>query len=407
MESSNKRIILIMILFCHFISSFTVLGMEPFFGEILDKSFQMKSSFWTGIFYATPALMMALASPVWGKLASRIGRKISLLRAQLGLALGFMLAGMATTAEVFFFALVLQGTLGGSFAASNALLADLMDGKQLAQAMSYLQGATRLALITAPVLTGLFVPVDSPAILYRYFMFLPVIAVILLIFIKLPAGSISQNTKTVLSGLTRITEKIQRAPATYPLPVLLFMQFIFTFVISLTLPYFIPFIGSDFDGISAAQATILLSIPNLVYLLANYHVVRHIKTHSYFKVFTVSLFIYGIIQLLQVMAHSLNVFIILRLMTGVAMTLGLVCLSGLFSQLPAKKVCSSYFGWMDSFSNWAVCLTGIIAGVTVKLYDLNAPFIIVGLISLGSALILWIWQLSVTKQVLKKVEPGI
>lgn len=65
----------------------------PFYLEQLGASDPQSVRFWTGLALAAPALSLGLASPFWGKLGDRWGRKWMVVRALFGL--GLSLCGMA------------------------------------------------------------------------------------------------------------------------------------------------------------------------------------------------------------------------------------------------------------------------------------------------------------------------
>ena len=115
-------------------------------------------------------------APLWGRLADRFGRKRLLLRAQLGLALSFLLAGWADSPATFTVALVLQGILGGTFAASNGYLGAALEGPALSRALTLMQGSARAALVVAPIAVGSLSRWLSPHRQYALLAVLPLTA---------------------------------------------------------------------------------------------------------------------------------------------------------------------------------------------------------------------------------------
>lgn len=53
-------------------------------------------SLYSGLAFAASYLVTAIASPLWGKLADRTGRKLMLVRASAGMAVVFILMGLVT-----------------------------------------------------------------------------------------------------------------------------------------------------------------------------------------------------------------------------------------------------------------------------------------------------------------------
>lgn len=133
---------------CYFVASFAALGLPPFLTEILPELGD-RTARWAGLLYVVPTVFGALGAPLWGRLADRFGRKRLLLRAQLGLAVAFLLAGWADSLGTFTAALVLQGILGGTFAASNGYLGAALEGTHLSRALTLMHGSARAALVVA------------------------------------------------------------------------------------------------------------------------------------------------------------------------------------------------------------------------------------------------------------------
>ena len=160
--NTDRRRVVATIMVCHFIAAFAALGMPPFFALILDKSLHSEAAYLAGWLYVVPTFFTAISSPWWGRLADKYGKKPLLLRAQLGLAGSFLLAGFAPNAWVFFVALSLQGLLGGTFAASNAYLATVVSGPALTRSLTMMQWSARAALMIAPAGLGLLMTMESP-----------------------------------------------------------------------------------------------------------------------------------------------------------------------------------------------------------------------------------------------------
>jgi len=74
----------------------------PFYMEELGVEGQQAIQFWTGLTLAAPAFTLGLASPVWGKIGDRWGRKWMVIRAIFGLGLIVCLMALAQTPLQFF-----------------------------------------------------------------------------------------------------------------------------------------------------------------------------------------------------------------------------------------------------------------------------------------------------------------
>ena len=127
----------------------------PLYVEQLGITDPQALNLWSGLVFSITFLFSAIASPFWGGLADRKGRKIMLLRSALGMAIVMMLMGMATSIWQFLALRALLGLLGGFVPNANALIATQVPRGKTGWAMGWLStGAVSGALI-GPLIGGL------------------------------------------------------------------------------------------------------------------------------------------------------------------------------------------------------------------------------------------------------------
>jgi len=93
----------------------------PLYVETLGVTGHESLNMWSGLVFSITFLFSAIASPFWGSLADRKGRKIMLLRSALGMAIVMALMGLATNIWQFLVLRALLGLLGGFVPNANAL----------------------------------------------------------------------------------------------------------------------------------------------------------------------------------------------------------------------------------------------------------------------------------------------
>ncbi|EIY5141328.1 MFS transporter, partial [Klebsiella variicola] len=86
-----------------------VMPFLPLYVEQLGVTGHSALNMWSGLVFSITFLFSAIASPFWGGLADRKGRKIMLLRSALGMSVVMMLMGMAQNIWQF---LLLRALLG-------------------------------------------------------------------------------------------------------------------------------------------------------------------------------------------------------------------------------------------------------------------------------------------------------
>ncbi|SUG66677.1 membrane transport protein [Salmonella enterica subsp. enterica] len=110
---------------------------------------------WSGLVFSITFLFSAIASPFWGGLADRKGRKIMLLRSALGMAIVMLLMGMAQNIWQFLILRALLGLLGGFIPNANALIATQVPRHKSGWALGTLSTGGVSGALLGPLAGGL------------------------------------------------------------------------------------------------------------------------------------------------------------------------------------------------------------------------------------------------------------
>ncbi|SBS30779.1 Multidrug resistance protein MdtG [Marinomonas aquimarina] len=351
------------VLLCHFVAAMAALGMPLFLPYVLPQLEAEVSLEWAGILFVLPTLCTALAARFWGRFADRFGRRLSLLRAQLGLALGFWLCGSATSLETLMLGLIIQGTFGGAMAASNSYLASQIDSAPLlSKTLNKTQLSARLALVVAPISLSMILIYQSALEAYLYLALLPCLAFTLTL--SLPKDQPSLSPKHA--------PKIKLTSQTPPKAKLFFIQFLFAFSMVLTFPYFAVF--SQMRGLQDTfWISVLYALPHLMYLLlAGY---AHRVIWSYQKTLLLGLSGLAITYFMHLIP-SLSILVLARITFGISMVL---CFHGLHIGLSHnldRQHSGRIFATFDAMSKWGGVVAGSIAALFAH-YELIPPLFLV------------------------------
>ncbi|MCM2331505.1 Predicted arabinose efflux permease, MFS family [Geopseudomonas sagittaria] len=357
------------VLLGHYLSAFTALGAPLFLPRILADLGSAAPTWSIGVLYILPTLCTALAAPLWGRLADRHGCRLSLLRAHAGLAVGFLLAGFSPNLGVFTLALIVQGTFGGAMAASNAYLATQLAGEGLTRALNLTQYSARLALLSGPVLVGLLASAGLGLEMYRYLAWLPLLAFLLV----LPLPADAPRPPVQAAGDKPVVEALPP-----DLLRLLAVQFLFSFAMVVTFPYFVPY-GEALGIANDALIGLLYSLPHLVYLLALPWVQR-----SSGPLLPAGLALFALSNLLQFLRVPAELLFALRLLAGLGMLLCFVGLHRYLAALRRQGGAGRLFGWYDASGKWAGSAAGLVAGLACQYYGVAMPFLIACLAALAA-----------------------
>ncbi|MFK4088143.1 MFS transporter [Kribbella sp. NPDC020789] len=359
---------------CYFVASFAALGLPPYLTEILP-SLGDESGRWAGLLYVVPTVFSAVGAPFWGRLADRYGRKRLLLRAQLGLSIAFLAAGLANSLPAFTLALVLQGFLGGTFAASNGYLAAALTGDRLSKALTVMQGSARAALVVAPILVGSLSPWVSPHRQYLIMAVLPLAAAVLLVLLPepdRPAVEVPEDAS------------LEPPPPLRMLRLLYFFEFSFVFATIISFPYLIALIENRMPDTSGAVAGVLFALPHLCYLVLAGGVHQRFRARSRSGLAAGFAFV-AIGLAAHAVVRTLPGFVVARLLLGVGLTLGLVCLSVMAAEAARGRAPGRMFGTVEFFSKGGAIAAGAVAAVSNSLFGAAAPVLIGTVAALATA----------------------
>jgi MFS family permease len=348
---------------CHFVASFAALGLPPFFPDLLPGLGDAQAR-WAGALYVVPTVCVAVSAPMWGRLADRYGRKRLLLRAQLGLAVSFWLASQAESLTQFAVALVLQGLLGGTFAASHAYLASAVHGAQLAGALTAMQFSARAALVVAPISVALLADRVGPQQLYGWLAVLPVLAALLVALLPEPGGAPRRGQAPVAA--------VAPAHPAHPAVPLFALEAAFVFATVVSFPYFLVLLREQLPSAGAGTAGMLFALPHLVYLLGARPALAVLRARE--RVGLLAGFggvAAGLV--LHVVPAGGTGLVLGRLLFGVGLTAGLVALSVRTADVARGRPPGALFGTLELFSKAGAVLAGAAASLLVSVAGPAAP----------------------------------
>jgi DHA1 family multidrug resistance protein-like MFS transporter len=127
----------------------------PFYIRSLGVTDPGELARWSGFAFSGTFLSAFIATPVWGILGDRHGRKIMVVRAIFGLGLSQLLIGLAQNVEQVVMFRVLQGAISGFIASSLALVSTNTPRERIGYALGLLQSSTAAGMVLGPFFGGL------------------------------------------------------------------------------------------------------------------------------------------------------------------------------------------------------------------------------------------------------------
>jgi DHA1 family multidrug resistance protein-like MFS transporter len=139
---------------------FTLVGFSfampfvPFYLQELGVTGTEAVRLWSGYFMAGAGIPMAVATPIWGLLADRRGRKMMILRANLGAAVSLLGMGLSTGPGMLLGFRIMQGFLTGTVTANLTLVVSKTPEKRLGFAIGVINSAVFAGNALGPLLGG-------------------------------------------------------------------------------------------------------------------------------------------------------------------------------------------------------------------------------------------------------------
>ncbi len=126
----------------------------PLFLPVLGVQSESAVSLWSGILAGITSLVAAFASPLWGRLADRHGRKLMLLRSSVAVGLFAGLMGAAGNVWQLFAFRALMGVFAGFSSTAIALVAGQAPEERLGFALGWLSTGQLVGSLVGPLLGG-------------------------------------------------------------------------------------------------------------------------------------------------------------------------------------------------------------------------------------------------------------
>ena len=155
-ERDETRTLWLMVAIQFFMTlSFTVLSpIMPLFLPSLGVHGTAAIDLWTGVVNAATPFVAAFASPLWGRLSDRKGRKLMLLRSMVAISIFTGLMGLSQNIWQFLALRALMGAFSGFSASAITLVASQTPDRRLGYALGWLSTGQLIGGLTGPLLGG-------------------------------------------------------------------------------------------------------------------------------------------------------------------------------------------------------------------------------------------------------------
>jgi DHA1 family multidrug resistance protein-like MFS transporter len=116
---------------------------------------------WAGLINGATSFVAAFASPLWGRIADKHGRKLSLLRSSCAIGLFTALMGLAPDVWSFFGARAFMGVFAGFSTSAIALVASQVPERRIGYALGWLSTGQLVGSLVGPVIGGILADITG------------------------------------------------------------------------------------------------------------------------------------------------------------------------------------------------------------------------------------------------------
>ncbi len=127
----------------------------PLFLPVLGVQSESAIAVWAGILNGVTSFVAAFASPLWGTVADRRGRKLMLIRSSLAIGLFTALMGASSNVWQFFGFRALMGVFAGFSSAAIALVASQVPEERLGYSLGWLSTGQLVGSLVGPIIGGI------------------------------------------------------------------------------------------------------------------------------------------------------------------------------------------------------------------------------------------------------------
>ncbi|MEJ5357837.1 MAG: MFS transporter [Desulfobacterales bacterium] len=383
-----KRTLAVMV-FCQVISSVgfsSVFPFLPLYVRSLGSATGTDTDLLSGLVFSGQAFSMALASPFWGALADRWGKKLMVERAMFGGALLLGLMAFVRSAEELVLLRTLQGMVTGTIAAANALVAAAAPRERSGWAMGLLQVGLAAGVGLGPVIGGAVADAFGYAAAFHVTSGLLALAGVIVAFGVREPPIPAERPRPAHPGFRREWRHVLGAPGVLPAYLLRFIDSLCRMAFVPILPLFALELLSDPAGVNRFTGTVI-GASSVAAAIAAVFLGRLGDRAGHRPIVAACALAGGLAFLLQVVTERSMAFLLLHLVAGIAHGGIVTGVSALLARYTDCGEEGAVYG-LDNSVNAAARALAPMVGVTIGLlFGYRSVFAAVALFYLTAALV--------------------
>jgi MFS transporter, DHA1 family, multidrug resistance protein len=381
------------LLFISIAQFFAMLGMSsvipfmPFFVKELGITSPEEANIWSGLVFAGPYFLSIIATPIWGQLGDKYGRKLMIVRAIFGLFVAVFLMGFVQNVYQLLALRIFQGAVSGMIAAALAFVASNTPTDKSGYAIGILQSSLSAGNIIGPFAGGLISDLAGIRNVFFIVSLLTFIAGVLVLFFVKEVQKPNLNAK----GYT-ISQNLKFVYNNRPIRFLLILVVLSQAGINYTNPIF-PFYVEILNTPKQFLSTItgaLLAIVGLMSIIFSPIWGKRNDRKDYHKTVRISAFMIGIAAFAHILVNDYLLLFPIRAVAGIFFAAMLPTLYTALNRLSPYDNKGGIMG-IASSANLVGTLVGYTTcGYIASSFGLESTFVISGAIMIAVSIMVFV-----------------
>jgi len=343
---------------------------------LLELNVHENTEIWSGVLFSAAFFAGAFASPFWGRLADKYGRKTMIIRAGFVLFVVYTLAAFVTNPYQLLVLRILQGLLSGFIPGAIALIGTNTPSDKTGYALSMISTASASGGIMGPLIGGVISQLVGNRLSFASAGLLVFIATFLIIF------WVKEDNFTPSKEKGSVRNDLRIAFANRPLMLVLLLTVVTScsiMTIEPILPLYILEVGGSMDKASLL-AGIIFSLPGIASVIMAPYWGKWADKVGFNRVLFIGLFGGGLGTFAQIIFSNIWGFSITRFIFGLFFCAVFPALNGLV----VKSTAEDFRGRAFSLNQTATQLGGMfgpmLGGLLGGVFPAQSVFIVTGIL---------------------------
>jgi DHA1 family multidrug resistance protein-like MFS transporter len=358
----------------------------PLYVHHLGSSFGINLNLLSGLVFSSQAFTMMLASPFWGALADRYGRKLMVERAMFGGSLLLLLMGFVISAEQLVALRAIQGLVTGTVAAANALVASSTPREHVGYGMGLLQVGQGAGVALGPIIGGALADRFGYSSAFWLPGFLLLIAGFLVLFGVHEKFERRSETARKTAGFFQAWRNIfalAGVPITF---IIQFLSQLGTNLLTPVLPLFIPTVLGPSQDLNTFTGLVVGSTA-ATSTISSIYFGRLGDRKGHRRILIASLAIGGLFYIPEILVNAGWQVLVLQALVGVAAGGIVPSISALQARFTHHGMEGAVYGLDNSIGSGARAIAPMLGSGISIIASLRAAFPVTGVILILAALI--------------------